>query len=307
MDGPQGPEPDVIRPEEPKVPSVRDFYWPTLEALRSLGGSASKQEIDAKVIDELKLTPEQLSVLEGDGPSTKVKKRLAWARTWLGKMGALESDGQGVWLLSESGRAMSHDDLETARREAHRSYRSERRQRRHAGRGQTGTSATEAEEEAVNEEEPEAEGWKDRLLDRLLELSPAAFERLCQRLLRAAGFVTVEVTGRSGDGGIDGMGQYRLALVSFPVVFQAKRYRGSVGPDKVRELRGAMAGQAEKGLLITTGTFTQEAVRIASGVLPPIDLIDGDRLCDLLLEHHLGAQNITSVAIDEGFLQSLDR
>ncbi|WP_350340776.1 restriction endonuclease [Candidatus Dormiibacter inghamiae] len=179
--------------------------------------------------------------------------------------------------------------------------------RREIGSAGVGDDATPATGE-IDEGPVGSENWKDPLLDRLLGLSPSAFERLCQRLLKAAGFVTVIVTGRSGDGGIDGVGQHRLALLSFPVVFQSKRYRGSVGPDKVREFRGAMAGRGDKGLLITTGTFTPDASREATreGV-PQIDLIDGDRLCDLLLEHRLGAKIVTSVVVDQGFLETLDK
>ena len=84
-----------------------------------------------------------------------------------------------------------------------------------------------------------------------MAMDPAGFERLAQRLLREADFISVNVTGRSGDGGIDGLGIYRLSLLRFPVFFQCKRYRGSIGSSAVRDFRGAMAGRGDKGLLIT--------------------------------------------------------
>src|SRR5205085_11426850 len=88
-----------------------------------------------------------------------------------------------------------------------------------------------------------------------------------------------------------GVGIYRLSLVGFPVFFQCKRYRGSVGPDKVRDFRGALYGRGDKGLLITTGTFTLQAKREATrDGAPPVDLIDGERLCELLKEHRLGVR-----------------
>jgi restriction system protein len=125
----------------------------------------------------------------------------------------------------------------------------------------------------------------------MLAMSPTGFEHLAQRLLRAAGFINTTVTGRSGDGGIDGVGVYRLSLVSFPVFFQCKRYKGAVGPDKVRDFRGAMAGRGDKGLLITTGTFTREArIEATRDGAPPIDLIDGEQLCELLKQHQLGVR-----------------
>ena len=147
----------------------------------------------------------------------------------------------------------------------------------------------EAEEGEETVGEDGDQGWKERLLGILLELPPDRFEHLARRLLREAGFTNTKVIGRSGDGGIDGLGVYRLSLVSFPVFFQCKRYRGSVRAGDVRDFRGAMAGRGDRGLLITTGAFTadarQEATREGA---PAIDLIDGEHLCELLKEHNLG-------------------
>lgn len=132
-----------------------------------------------------------------------------------------------------------------------------------------------------------------------MSIASDAFERLAQRLLREADFDSVNVTGRSGDGGIDGLGVYRLGLVSFPVFFQCKRYRGSVSPSAVRDFRGAMAGRGDKGLLITTRTFTADAKKEATrDGAPPIDLIDGDRLCDLLKTYGLGVHTTTRTVED---------
>jgi restriction system protein len=144
----------------------------------------------------------------------------------------------------------------------------------------------------------------------LLGLTPDAFERLTQRLLREAGFINTTVTGRTGDGGIDGLGVYRMSLVSFPVFFQSKRYRGSVGSAAVRDFRGAMAGRGDKGLLITTGTFTSEAKAEATrDGAPPVDLIDGHRLCDLLKEYELGVtttvRQVEDVAVSRDFFSEI--
>jgi restriction system protein len=148
-------------------------------------------------------------------------------------------------------------------------------------------------EEGLDEDESAPRDWKERLLEVLFEVPPDGFERLARRLLREAGFVSATVTGKSGDGGIDGIGVYRLSLVSFPVFFQCKRYRGSVGAGAVRDFRGAMSGRGDKGLLITTGSFTPDAKQEATrDGAPPVDLIDGERLCDLLREHKLGVRTI---------------
>lgn len=141
-------------------------------------------------------------------------------------------------------------------------------------------------------------------------MSPDAFERLAQRLLREAGFRNVEVLGQSGDGGIDGVGVYRVSLVSFPVYFQCKRYRDSVGPNAVRDFRGAMSGRGEKGLLITTATFARAAREEATrDGAPPVELINGDDLCDLLKEYDLGVVTkervVEDVTVDSDFFDDI--
>lgn len=145
-------------------------------------------------------------------------------------------------------------------------------------------------EEPDDNEEIEKLSWQEKVIEELQTITPSSFERLCQRLLRELGFQNVEVTGQSNDGGIDGKGLLRLGgVLSFNVIFQAKRYKGSVSPSIVRDLRGAMVGRADKGLIITTGSFTREAKKEAQrDGAPPIDLMDGNELAEKLKELKLG-------------------
>lgn len=269
--------------EAPSIPPYNELLWPTLCAVRELGHSARLDEINERVIERENFSDEQLAVLHNEGPRSELEYRLAWARTYLKGMGALANISRGVWETSSLGRELSEAEIEPLWREYTTKRRAERaRKRRQASE----SSATEANEEAAD-----AEDWQENLLEHMLAMSATGFERLAQRLLRAAGFINTTVTGRSGDGGIDGVGVYRLSLVSFPVFFQCKRYRGTVGPDKVRDFRGAMAGRGDKGLLITTGAFTREAKSEATrDGAPPIDLIDGEQLCELLKQHQLGVR-----------------
>jgi restriction system protein len=132
--------------------------------------------------------------------------------------------------------------------------------------------------------------WRNELLTQLQKLSPAAFERLCQRLLRESGFVEVRVTGKTGDGGIDGVGIVQLGgLLGFPILFQCKRYQGTVGASVIRDFRGAMVGRADRGLVLTTGSFSRDAkLEATRDGAPPIDLVDGEQLLDKLRELRLG-------------------
>lgn len=266
----------------PSVPPYNELLWPTLEAVRELGHSARLDEINERVIERENFSDEQLAVLHNEGPRSELEYRLAWARTYLKGMGALANASRGVWQTTSLGLELSEVEIEPLWRE----YMAKHRAERATKRLQAASESTDADEDVADTED-----WKEKLLEHMLAMSASGFERLAQRLLRAAGFINTTVTGRSGDGGIDGVGVYRLSLVSFPVFFQCKRYKGTVGPDKVRDFRGAMAGRGDKGLLITTGAFTREAKSEATrDGAPPIDLIDGEQLCELLKKHQLGVR-----------------
>jgi restriction system protein len=286
------------------LPRYRELLWPALRAVRDLGNSARLDEIDEKVIEQENYSEEQLAVLHNEGPRSELEYRLAWARTYLKNIGALTSASRGVWETTDLGRRLSEDEIEPLWREYRARWREERLKKRREPDSESG------DDEVADDETTDTDDWKEALLTQMLTMSPAGFERLAQRLLRAAGFINTTVTGRSGDGGIDGTGVYRLSLVSFPVFFQCKRYQGTVGPDKVRDFRGAMAGRGDKGLLITTGTFTREARDEATREgTSPIDLIDGEQLCELLKQHQLGVRTeerrVEDVKIVSSFFDEL--
>jgi restriction system protein len=271
-----------------QVPTFDALMWPALQAMKSLGGSATHEELLEKIIELEKIPEAVQNVMHTEG-QTKLSYNLAWAKTYLGKAGALENPSHGVWAITEKGKKLSKEEVQQIPAEVRRRYR--------AGRvKQAGTDGD--NQEAL---EPEAKNWKDDLLTVLTDIKPDAFERLAQRVLRESGFVKVEVTGKSGDGGIDGVGVLRLALLSFQVYFQCKKYKGSVSSGAIRDFRGAMIGRTDKGLFITTGTFTADAKKEATrDGAPPIDLIDGDQLCELLKNLKLGVTTkmVENVSID---------
>lgn len=291
------------------VPPYHELLLPVLQAVEELGGSGSISEIVETAIKREGFSGAQQAVLHNDGPGTEIAYRLAWARSYLKGMGLVTNSSRGVWALTDDGTALLTDPSTTdvqrreRIRELHAGYLIDMREARKASPPQ--------EQGEPDDGQPSAErSWKEQLLEQLMGMAPDAFERLAKRLLREADFDSVNVTGQSGDGGIDGLGVYRLGLVSFPVFFQCKRYRGSVSPSAVRDFRGAMAGRGDKGLLITTGTFTADAKKEATrDGAPPIDLIDGDRLCDLLKKYDLGVRTTTrtveDVAIDPAFFADM--
>ena len=270
---------------------------PTLQALRNLGGSASIDELVRGILAILSLSPEVTEIPHGSGGRTELEYRAAWARTYLRYAGLIENSERGVWALTARGRLLGSIDGRKIAREVARELRAER------------LATSESPEPRSSLKPGTNETWQDKLLRVLQNLDPTAFERLCQRLLRESEFIEVEVTKRSGDGGIDGYGTIRIGgLISFNVLFQSKRYKGNIGPDVVRDFRGAMVGRADKGVIITTGSFTLEARREATrDGAPPLDLIDGPLLAEKLKDLRLGVMTnlIEHVEISEDWFRTI--
>ena len=272
-----------------KLPHRQKFLGATLEALVSLGRSASVDEIRDKLIelmnipDKLANTPRVSKKGVADS-RTELEYELAWARTQLKGLDYITNSERGIWTLMNK----SVDDLKK----------------------NDFTAIDFSKLEVKSEiEKAENEDWKTTLLGALMQIDPSAFERLIQRILRETGFVQVEVTGRTNDGGIDGKGIAKInGMLSFYVVFQAKRYKGSVSAGQIRDFRGAMIGRADKGLFITTGYFTREALKEATREgAPAIDLMDGDKLADKLKSLSLGLniKMIESIEVDKEWFKNI--
>ena len=253
------------------------LFKPTIEALKQLGGSGSINEIEEKVIEILNLNDDEINDIHRDN-TTKLSYRLAWARTYLKKFGLIENSLRGIWALTEKGLKTTINESEIKKFVVDTNKMNKEQ-------------STQITTDDIGEEFSEFK-WKEELLEIVKSIDPQAFERLCQRLLRELGFINVEVTQYSNDGGIDGKGVMRLGgVMSFHVVFQAKRYRDTVGASVVRDFRGAMIGRADKGLIITTGSFTREAKKEAQrDGAPPIDLIDGNDFAEKLKDLKLGVK-----------------
>ena len=264
-----------------------DLFNPTLKALHNLGGSGSINEIEDEVASILNLSDEQVNEIHR-GNTTKLTYRLAWAKNYLKHYGLLENSSRGVWSLTEEGIKTNSVDQLTVRRKVTSDIREKRLEQDKSK--PSNIDELDENEEPDDNEEIEKLSWQEKVIEELQSITPSSFERLCQRLLRELGFQNVEVTGQSNDGGIDGKGLLRLGgVLSFNVIFQAKRYEGSVSPSIVRDFRGAMVGRADKGLIITTGSFTREAKKEAQrDGAPPIDLMDGNELAEKLKELKLG-------------------
>jgi restriction system protein len=277
-----------------------------LDCLRALGDSANSSE----VIDWLGKTFEVSEEERARVNKYKVRhfdNKVAWAKQYLTWEGFIDASKRGIWTLTTKGKAtaLSHEESLAI----YRKVAAENRARKAAAIGDEKPDKGRQKEESEGDNEATApaieEGAGDELIDVLLALTPNGFERICMRMMRESGFEKVEVTGKSHDRGIDGIGILLVnRFVTIKVFFQCKRYQGMVSASHVRDFRGAMAGRADKGLFITTGRFTSEAIREASrdGV-EPIELVDGEKLVKIFEDLELGVKPKTVYEVDHSFFE----
>lgn len=279
-------------------PQFVKYFAPVIEALKQLGNSGTPAEVREIIAAKFNLTDDQLNEQMASG-QPRFMNQVAWARFYLSKAGFISSSKRGVWSLTEKAINSNLTEVSTLEifQEVHQTFET--------------TADYEGE---TNDEEvvapPEAgivasANHRTALVEKLRSMPAPAFEKLCQRLLRESGFQQVEVTGRSGDGGIDGKGILEVnPLLSFQVIFQCKRYTGSVTPAQIRDFRGAMTGRADKGIFLTTGSFTVEARREASrDGAPPIELVDSDKLIKMFEDLELGLTPKTTFELDNDFFE----
>lgn len=289
--------------DKSKVPAFDEMMNELLQAMKELGGSGTIREIDKKTIEILKLPPPILDIMHPKTSKTEIEYRLAWTRTYLKFYGLLENSTRGIWSLSPQGRAIKEINPAEIVREVRENQKD---------RSRSDNSVNLEDEELKNDgvEAPEEiQSWREKLKMVLYKLEPDAFERLTQRILRESGFTQIEVLGKTGDGGIDGIGIVKLnGIVSFQMLFQCKRYvKGKkVSNNEIRDFRGAMQGRTDKGLFITTGKFSAPAIQEANRPgTPSIDLIDGDDLVEKLRELQLGVYPVNDYRIDENWFLSI--
>lgn len=289
--------------DKSKVPAFDEMMNELLQAMKELGGSGTIREIDKKTIEILKLPPAILDIMHPKTSKTEIEYRLAWTRTYLKFYGLLENSTRGIWSLSPQERAIKEINPAEIVREVRENQKD---------RSRSDNSVNLEDEELKNDgvEAPEEiQSWREKLKMVLYKLEPDAFERLTQRILRESGFTQIEVLGKTGDGGIDGIGIVKLnGIVSFQMLFQCKRYvKGKkVSNTEIRDFRGAMQGRTDKGLFITTGKFSAPAIQEANRPgTPSIDLIDGDDLVEKLRELQLGVYPVNDYRIDENWFLSI--
>ncbi len=276
----------MSKPRKYTVPRYPNLMNPVLRALKENGGSCTIGEIHDKVLEQLKLPKKTVEELHNNSNQSELDYQLAWARTYLRKYGAIDSSSRGVWSIVQG----YAETAEVDPREVVRTVRGNNVDNTASATDNSSSDDSAGEGASAIDGDDNVFNWKERLSEILKNMDAFAFERLSQRLLRECGFTDVKVTKRSGDGGIDGTGKLLInGIFSFSVAFQCKRYTGTVGAPQIRDFRGSLDSNIEKGVLITTGVFSQEAKREACAPgKKQIDLMDGDTFMNKLAEYQIG-------------------
>lgn len=286
-----------------KIPRYNHLIQPTFKALQELGGSGSNEEILNHIITSLDLPDEVVDYPhKGSTSMTELAYQAAWARTYLSKCGVIKNSARSVWAVTPEYAKENEVDPKHIVKSVY-----EMSTKKLGNANETMNIANEEPEDDGIEEPSEIQPWRLRLAEILHSMDPYGFERLAQRVLRECGFSQVEVTKKSGDGGIDGTGKLKInGIFSFNVAFQCKRFNGAVGAPAIRDFRGSLTTDIEKGVLITTGTFTKAAREEASNPgKQQIDLIDGEELISKIAEYGIGVKEVKSYEIDEEFFSKI--
>lgn len=287
-----------------RVPRYGDLILPTFSALKALGGSGSNSEILEQIIQILNLPGDVIDIAhKGSSSITELSYQAAWARTYLRNYGVIENSTRAVWSIKPD--FVQAESLD--REEIISAFIRKRNQKESIGQVEEEDPIDTADQSEESDLPDEVKPWRSKLAEILQNMDPFGFERLAQRILRECGFTQVEVTKKSGDGGIDGTGKLKInGIFSFNVAFQCKRYSGQVGAGAIRDFRGSLTTDIEKGVMITTGVFSRAAREEASNPgKQQIDLIDGEELISKIAEYGIGVKEIKTYEIDEEFFAKI--
>lgn len=287
-----------------RIPRYGNLIDPTFQALKVLGGSGKNDEILEQIIQILNLPDEVVDIShKGSSSMTELAYQAAWSRTYMRAYGVIENSARSVWSIKPNYvqvNSLNGKDVIAAVDKA-RNPRKSKEQKPTSDNSEL--PVAEDEDDVPEEVKP----WRIKLAEILQGMDPFAFERLAQRILRECGFSQVEVTKKTGDGGIDGTGKLKInGIFSFNVAFQCKRYSGLVGAGAIRDFRGSLTTDIEKGVLITTGAFSKSAREEASNPgKQQIDLIDGEELIGKIAEYGIGVREVKTYEVDEEFFDKI--
>ena len=264
------------------MPNQIEIEIPLLSTLKKLGGKAKPKDVYAELTKAFPaLTASDLAEQLQSG-GNRWTNRIQWVRQALVARGELSNQSHGIWEITPIGlsRLKAHHKTLTIPGGSHAEKKNE---------PEIGSFLT---AENVNLEEVSESytlSFKNNVLQKLHDLTPAQFEHFASFLLKAYGFQKIVVTGKSGDGGIDGHGQLKVGMAVLKAAFQCKRWDNTIGPKEVQAFRGAIQGQFEQGYFFSTSTFSKaaqgESIKVGAA---PIILFEGTQIVDIMIERSVG-------------------
>lgn len=288
-----------------KSPTYTELIIPTVKALKKLGGSGTNGEIYDQILLEMNLSTEAIEESHlGSTNQTELQYQLAWARTYLKNYGIISNSKRCVWSIEPKYSNTNPSELNAREIIAYSKKAEQIEQNKNIMNEEPQDNDIENDDYEFPEEN---KSWKVKLSKILHDMDPFAFERLAQRLLRECGFIEVKVTKKTNDGGIDGTGKLKInGIITFNIAFQCKRYKDSVSAKEIRDFRGSLKSDVEKGIFITTSNFTQAAKKEAvEEGKKTIDLVDGEEFIDKLIEYEIGVKEVKSYVVDEAFFNNI--
>ena len=262
-------------------PKQIEIEIPLLQALAKLGGEGKPRDVYPIVTTHFpQLTVEEQEERFENYPSTRKWTNLVqWVRQRLVDVGQIDGSQRGIWRIIDSGRDRLKGSTDPNRLNIT------------VPSASLSTSAPANLRDLVNTNLQEIKG---RLVAELKNLTPRSFEHFCREFLAQLGYRNVDVTKRSQDGGIDGFGDFRQGAISIRSAFQAKRWsENAVGRPEIDKFRGAIQGEYDHGVFLTTSRFSRDA-KLASykkGAITVL-LLDGAAIADLLIERGLGVRRL---------------
>jgi len=287
---------------EKKQAEFLQWFNPTLDALRELGGSGSPVDVSTTIAKNFNIPESKLNETIKSGAS-KFHNQVCWARQYLVWEGYIDPSVRGVWKLTKKGENKKITDSEARKIflkwvEINAMNRKKKEEEKSA--------VIEIDEEEIDDSSLSSD-YKKKVLEYLRAMSPKNFERFCLYLLRVNAFENLQLTGKSHDEGIDGIAILRInPVISFRVLFQAKRYKegNNVSRVQIGDFRNAMIGRADKGIFITTSKFTSEAIKEAyRDGAPQVELVDSDKLINMMELSQIGLKQVTTYEVDPVFFQ----
>jgi restriction system protein len=289
------------------LPKFHETFTPILQVL-SDGNIIHSRELQNQVVTKFYSTlPKELLEKKTKSGDILIMNRIAWGKSYLKKGGFIHFPERGMVQITQKGKDVSNKQLELKDIESDSNFLSFYEDEKTKNTNITEISSSTPQDLIDSGFSAIESQVKNDMLEKLKYIDPFYFEKVILILLKKMGYGDFIETSKTGDGGIDGIiNEDKLGLDK--IYIQAKRYNDNKVREKdIRNFIGAMSGDTNKGVFVTTSTFDDLAIKKAHDAHHSIILIDGIKLVDLMYQYTVGVQvrNVYEMKeIDEDFFEN---